>query len=393
MSDNRSLTERLVRAGTASDEEIDRLVRDEGLGAVVRALVEEVVFRCDVPVNVKPVNVALDIHHRDEQHPVVLRVHRGEPIHIVDEPDPVIWSRLAIGVPNLVRRLHGRAVHRRNGDFANSFLATSPYPESDFTELPEIVRSSGQATGTVMSGLTAYRGDLGSLAVRYESDKWASFHWYTPHYERHFAGMRDDPVRVLEIGVGGYENELGGGSLKMWKRYFHRGLIFGLDIFDKTDLSEPRLTVVVGDQNNPDDLIAVAKEHGPFDIIIDDGSHYAKHIRTSFDTLFANLNDGGVYVIEDLQTAYYPSFGGSAGEIAEPHTSIGLIKRLLDDLHHQEGEETIAGELTATQQSVTGIHAYHNIVFIEKGVNGEAGLPTWMNAAAWAALGATDTDG
>lgn len=392
MSNSSSLTERLVHAGTASDEEIDRLVQDAGLSAIVRALVEEIVFRCDVPVNVKPVNVALDIDHRDERHPVVLRVHQGEPIRIVEELDPIVWSRLAISVPNLVRRLHGRTVHRRNGDFVNSFLATSPYPESDFAELPEIVRSSGQATGTVMSGLTAYLGDLGGLAVRYESDKWASFHWYTPHYERHFAGMRDDPVRVLEIGIGGYEDELGGGSLKMWKRYFHRGLIFGLDIFDKTDLSEPRLTAMVGDQNNPDDLIAVAKEYGPFDIIIDDGSHYAEHIRASFDTLFAHLNDGGLYVIEDLQTAYYPSFGGSAGEVAEPHTSVGLIKRLLDDLHHQEGEEITASELTATQQSVIGIHAYHNIVFIEKGVSGEAGLPMWMNAAAWAALGATDTD-
>lgn len=393
MSDSSSLTERLVRAGTAPDEEIDRLVRDADLGPVVRALVEEVVFRCDAPVNVKPVNVALDIHHRDEWHHVVLRVHRDEPIRITDEPDPVVWSRLAIGVADLLRRLYGRTTHRRNGDFGNSFLATSPYPENDFTELPEIVRSSGQATGSVMSGMTAYCGDLGSLAVRYESDKWASFHWYTPHYERHFAAMRDEPVRVLEIGVGGYEDELGGGSLKMWKRYFHRGLIVGMDIYDKTALSEPRLTVVVGDQNNPGDLIAVAKEYGPFDIIIDDGSHYAQHIRTSFDTLFGHLNDGGVYVIEDLQTAYYPSFGGSAGEIAEPHTSVGLVKSLLDDLHHQEGEETTAGELTPTQRAVTGVHAYHNIVFIEKGVNGEAGLPTWMNEAAWAALGATDTGG
>jgi hypothetical protein len=386
------LDERLVQAGTGPDKEIDHLVQAVGLDAVVSALVAEIIFRCDAPVNTKPTNIALDITHRDDRRTVVLRVHRDAPIQIVADPDPVIWSRLGIDLTSLVRRLYGRTGHRLNGDFANSFIDPSPFPEGEFLELSEMVRSASQVTGTLMSGLVAYRGELGSLAVRYESDKWASFHWYTPHYERHFAGLRDTPVRLLEIGIGGYDNDLGGGSLKMWKRYFHRGLVFGLDVFDKTALSGPRLTALVGDQNNPDDLIAITKEHGPFDIIIDDGSHYSEHIRRSFDSLFPHLNDGGLYVIEDLQTAYFPSFGGSAGAIAEPHTSIGLIKQLLDDLHHQEREGAAGGKLTPTQSSVTGVHVYHNIVFIEKGVNGEAGLPPWMNAEAWAALGATDTD-
>jgi hypothetical protein len=91
-----------------------------------------------------------------------------------------------------------------------------------------------------------------------------------------------------------------------------------------------------------------------------------------------------------LQTSYFPSFGGSAGDTAEPHTSIGLIKQLLDDLHWQERERSAADELSPTQRSVTSVHVYHNIVFIEKGVNGEAGLPSWMKGSAWAVLGAPD---
>jgi hypothetical protein len=48
---------------------------------------------------------------------------------------------------------------------------------------------------------------------------------YLDIYERHFARFRDRPIRMLEIGVHG------GGSLAMWKAYFHRdSTIVGIDI-------------------------------------------------------------------------------------------------------------------------------------------------------------------
>src|ERR1700677_4123110 len=74
------LDERLVQAGTGPDKEIDHLVQAVGLDAVVSALVAEIIFRCDAPVNTKPTNIALDITHRDDRRTVVLRVHRDTPI-------------------------------------------------------------------------------------------------------------------------------------------------------------------------------------------------------------------------------------------------------------------------------------------------------------------------
>ncbi|GAA2617583.1 hypothetical protein SMC26_05825 [Actinomadura fulvescens] len=385
-----TLTESLILAGTASDREIAELVDDAGLDAVVDALVEEILSRCEQPVNIKAVHIALDVDHGDERRRVVLRVHRDEPVRVADEPAPVVWSRLGITATDLIRRLYGRTGHRRTGDFHNSFVPDAPSPQDMYFELPEIFNSATQATGTVIAGCAAYSADLGSLSVRSGSDKWASFHWYTPHYERHFARFRDEPVRVLEIGIGGYDEQLGGGSLRMWKRYFHRGLIFGLDIFDKTELTESRLTALVGDQNDPDCLVALAERHGPFDIVIDDGSHMNEHVHTSFATLFPYVRDGGIYVIEDMQTSYLPSFGGSPDDSAGPGTSIGLVKGLLDDLHHRERPRRNGAEPSVTQRSVTGVHVYHNIAFVEKGTNGEDGLPGWMDVAAWDALGATD---
>lgn len=378
------LVQRLILAGTAPDSEITALVKEVGLEAVVQVLVDEILFRCDEPVNATPVHIALDVTHETEQRRVVLRIVRDEPITVVDDEEPVIRLHLRMGVLDLIRRLSGRLDHRQSGDFFDSLL---PTPPTDMQELPVILRSTNQATGTLLSGCTARCTDLGALSVRYGSDKWASFHWYTPHYENHFARYRDQPVRVLEIGIGGYDEDLGGSSMKMWKRYFHRGMIFGLDLFDKSALNESRLTALVGDQSDAAGLAAIVERYGPFDIIIDDGSHENEHVRISFDALFPHLRNGGLYVIEDLQTSYWTMFGGTAGGVTAPDTSVGLVKSLLDDIHHREHEPKTDQPPTVTQSTVVGVHVYHNIAFIEKGVNGEDSLPAWMDDQAWGELG------
>src|SRR5512145_45621 len=79
-----------------------------------------------------------------------------------------------------------------------------------------------------------FRQNLVRLAQIYGSDKWGG-HWYCQHYAHHFAPFRDRSLTLLEIGVGGYEDPCAGGqSLRMWRRYFKRGRIYGIDIADKS---------------------------------------------------------------------------------------------------------------------------------------------------------------
>nr|AHA81984.1 Arm14 [uncultured bacterium] len=385
MNVDTDLADRLVLAGTASDGELSALLEEYGLDAVVGALGDEILFRCDPPVNPTPVDIALDITYGSQRRRVVFRIVRDRPVEIVDDDAPVIRRELRITVEALVRRLFGRAGQHGIGDFHDSFIPTRP---DNLADLPVIVGSTTQASGTLLSGCAVPHDDLGKLAVAYGSDKWASFHWYTGHYEEQFAKYRDQPVRVLEIGIGGYAGDLGGGSLRMWKKYFHRGMIFGLDLFDKSALNQPRLTALTGDQADADTLTAIAERYGPFDIVIDDGSHENEHVRTSFDALFPYVRSGGLYVIEDMQTAYIPRFGGTAGPVAGPDTSIGLLKRLLDDIHHHEHEPKTGAPPTITQGQVVGVRVCRNIAFVEKGVNGEQGIPAWMDDEAWVALGA-----
>nr|CAA12021.1 SnogY [Streptomyces nogalater] len=336
-------------------------------------LLAEVAFRCPPPVNTLPVHVGLDLEHDGAVRRSALRLVRDEPVTVHPRPQEGTPTLLRFSLADLVRRLFGPEEAGQGGDFHNEFLPQPPGAEN----MMETWSAVSHATHTVMTALSTLTPDLGELAVRYGSDKWASFHWYTPHYDHHFRPLRNTPVRVLEIGVGGYEEYDGGGSLKMWKRYFRRGLIHGLDIVDKTRLSEPRLTVLTGDQNDPETLERIVREHGPFDVVIDDGSHVNQHVHTSFRTLFPHLRSGGLYVIEDLQTSYWPEFGGTDGPNAAPDTSLGLVKQLLDDLHHQERPKD-RDTADATRSTVTGVHVYHNIAFVTKGVNGEAPLPDWM---------------
>ena len=59
-----------------------------------------------------------------------------------------------------------------------------------------------------------------ALASAFGTDKWGA-HFYTQHYQRYFAPIRENRLKVLEIGVGGYSDlSEGAASLKMWKHYF-----------------------------------------------------------------------------------------------------------------------------------------------------------------------------
>ena len=109
------------------------------------------------------------------------------------------------------------------------------------------------------------------------------------------------------------------------------------------------------------------EEVGPFDVIIDDGSHRSEHIRATFAILFPLLTPNGVYVVEDVQTSYWPERGGSE-DIDDPNTSMALLKSLCDGLNYEEFVDE-SYEPTYSDLHVVGVHFYHNMVVIEKGTN------------------------
>lgn len=127
---------------------------------------------------------------------------------------------------------------------------------------------------------------------------------YLEIYEKYFASLMDEEVKLLELGVAS------GQSMVMWRDYFVNGTIAGLDLFPKyqPEEGESRIRIYQGAQNNTKLLTAIAQEIAPngFDIIIDDCSHIGELTKISFWHLFTHhLKPGGVYVIEDWGTGYW----------------------------------------------------------------------------------------
>ena len=90
----------------------------------------------------------------------------------------------------------------------------------------------------------------------------------------------------------------------------------------------------------------------------------------SFRILFPTLKEGGIYVVEDIQTSYWEDYGGSSTELNDPRTSMGFFKQLADGLNHAEFIRP-GYQPTYFDQHIRSMHFYHNMVFIYKGDNTE----------------------
>ena len=210
-------------------------------------------------------------------------------------------------------------------------------------------RRASQGAGPIERAYYDYSGPL--------IHKW---NHYLPLYDRYFAPYRrrGTPVRMLEIGVSQ------GGSLQLWRGYSgETATIFGIDInpdcarFDGFNGNSVR----IGSQADPNFLRKVVEEMGGLDIVLDDGSHFASHMKASFDTLFPLLSDGGLYAAEDLHTSYWRNFEGRYGS---RRSFLGVCKSLIDDMHHWyhpmgQRHEVVRNDLAA-------IHIHDSIVFLEK---------------------------
>jgi hypothetical protein len=107
---------------------------------------------------------------------------------------------------------------------------------------------------------------LTRLAIRFGSDKFGA-HLYTPIYHRMFNHLREQKLRILEVGIGGYDKpKAGGASLRMWAEYFPCSKIVGLDIAAKDIALPPRVTTVAGSQTDTGLLQRLLDDHGPFNI-------------------------------------------------------------------------------------------------------------------------------
>jgi SAM-dependent methyltransferase len=157
--------------------------------------------------------------------------------------------------------------------------------------------------------------------------KWLN---YLPIYQECLSCLVGKEPRVLEIGVDK------GASLLLWKRYFGPGAkIVGIDVLAecvKYDNPRNAIFVRIGSQADPKFLAAITAEFGPFDLVIDDGSHVASHQIAAFNSLFdEGLATDGIYLIEDVETAYW---GKRTGHLDVEISIVDFAKEIVNLMHY-----------------------------------------------------------
>eukprot|EP00978_Attheya_sp_CCMP212_P007194 scaffold16719_cov52-Attheya_sp.AAC.4 len=163
---------------------------------------------------------------------------------------------------------------------------------------------------------------VGSLGLTDKTTK----HKYHLFYHRYLAPIarrtcyQDQPekIRFLEIGLGCYPNGgmirgTPGGSSLAWKHLFPSPQFdFELHVMEfdapcarKWAKDHTDVIVHTGDASNRTDLDRVYREAGrkPFDMIIDDASHINEHQIITVEHMIQYVGAGGIYVIEDIQSA------------------------------------------------------------------------------------------
>lgn len=182
---------------------------------------------------------------------------------------------------------------------------------------------------------------------------------YFEIYERHFGQFRNQPISLLEFGV------LHGGSLQMWKHYFGKqAKIYGADINPRcAELAEDQITILLADQESRESLRNICNTLPPFDIIIDDGGHTMLQQKTTFEEMWGRLKIGGIYLIEDMLTSYWPSFGGG---YKDPVNFVEYTKNLIDQLHAWHAVPNSGLSVNEFTRTAFSLHYYDSVLVIEK---------------------------
>lgn len=115
--------------------------------------------------------------------------------------------------------------------------------------------------------------------------------YYDHFYEKHFKPFTEDPINILEIGIRG------GGSIKIWKEYFHPDSnVYGGEIENFTPIENT--TCYKMDMYSQEALNLF--EDSYFDIIVDDGPHTYESFESVITKYYSKIKDGGILVVEDI---------------------------------------------------------------------------------------------
>jgi len=161
---------------------------------------------------------------------------------------------------------------------------------------------------------------LCEIMGRHKSDKGSidilnSWHNYTTFYYSIFKELRQEKLRIFELGLGTNNVNLAsnmgkdgrpGASLYGWEEFFPNSKIFGADIDSTILFNTDRIQSFYCDQTNAHIIKYMWNEPAlqeDFDIIIEDGLHTFNANVCFFENSIHKLKRNGYYIIEDINNS------------------------------------------------------------------------------------------
>ena len=235
-----------------------------------------------------------------------------------------------------------------NRRVAREVVTTQETPQA--VVLPVIVNSYQPPTRELLPGeYPTVPTPLCEIMGRNRSDKGHldianSQHNYTTVYYELFKSIKDNHMRVFELGLGtnnvNFHSNMGingrpGASLYGWAEFFKNATIFGADIDDDILFQTDKIKTFFCDQTNPQaikTLWDMPELKDGFDIIVEDGLHIFSANVCFFENSIHKLNPNGFYIIEDIHDYYVPQFVEKISEwkIKYSHLTFDLL-----DIHQR----------------------------------------------------------
>jgi len=92
-----------------------------------------------------------------------------------------------------------------------------------------------------------------------------------------------------------------GDSLRIWREYFPNARIVGVDItLKRLEGDFPGIDILEGDIMDVNFLQDLIEKYAPFDVVVDDASHFSEQHIYVLGCLWPHIKLGGYYFIEDI---------------------------------------------------------------------------------------------
>ena len=166
-------------------------------------------------------------------------------------------------------------------------------------------------------------------------------HFYGFYYNEIFKNKKSEIKLIFECGIGTTdtnihsnmgENGSPGASLRSYRDYFENAQIYGADIDKKILFLSERISTHHVDQLDTKSIKKMWNDINldGFDLIIDDGMHDLNANYNFFINSFSKLKKNGLYIIEDVHTAYLIDIVKKL-EKFKPKIICSKIKNNIDD--------------------------------------------------------------